>query len=315
LSSETQALIANRNPLHDLETSVSIAPGINFAAGSSVDLTGRFNGYDRFAGNANDGLFLINAAAPYSAQISGGNFVDATIALASDLRFSVGHASRSAAQSAFDVPLFSGLMQSTRSALFGRSADATFVSADWNFAPASGLNLTASGSAEQNSLAASVDQSKAALSKVSSNAIAASAHVGLGDGWVTTVSYSQGVTQLDLKPTNLLGASLDTRAYSVSVAKHGLFAENDSLGLAVSRPIEDFAGRLSVAPLNNTDGLGGNPLLPFGARPETDLELGYVTSFFNGALALQANAAYQMNVEGQNGTNSLTVLSRAKINF
>ena len=98
------------------------------------------------------------------------------------------------------------------------------------------------------------------------------------------------------------------------IAKHGLFAENDSLGLALSRPIADFASRLSVAPLNNGDDLG-NPLLPFGTKPETDLELGYVTSFFNGALNLQANAAYQMNVEGQNGTNSLTVLSRAKINF
>jgi hypothetical protein len=52
-----------------------------------------------------------------------------------------------------------------------------------------------------------------------------------------------------------------------------------------------------------------------GQTPETDLELGYVTSFFNGALALQANAGYQMNLAGQSGTNSLSVISRAKINF
>jgi hypothetical protein len=139
--------------------------------------------------------------------------------------------------------------------------------------------------------------------------------MGLGDGWVTTVAYTQDVTQLDLKPVNsLLHTNLDTRAYSISVAKHGIFAENDSLGLAVSRPIADFAGRLSVAPLNSSDPLT-SPILPFASKPETDLELGYVTSFFNGALALQANASYQMNVEGQNGTNALTVLSRAKINF
>jgi hypothetical protein len=43
--------------------------------------------------------------------------------------------------------------------------------------------------------------------------------------------------------------------------------------------------------------------------------LGYVTSFFNGALALQANAGYQMNLAGQSGTNSFSVISRAKINF
>lgn len=56
-----------------------------------------------------------------------------------------------------------------------------------------------------------------------------------------------------------------------------------------------------------------DPLL--GQIPDTDLELGYVTSFFNGALALQANAGYQMNLAGQSGTNSFSVISRAKINF
>ena len=49
--------------------------------------------------------------------------------------------------------------------------------------------------------------------------------------------------------------------------------------------------------------------------PETDLQLGYVTSFLDGALALQANAAYQMNYQGQTGATSLAVLSRAKIKF
>ena len=49
--------------------------------------------------------------------------------------------------------------------------------------------------------------------------------------------------------------------------------------------------------------------------PETDVELGYVTTFLDGALALQANAGYQMNLAGQKGQNSVTVLSRAKINF
>jgi hypothetical protein len=313
LSSETRALLANRNPLGNLETTASIAPGFDLSAGAGLDVTGRFNGFDSSAGHANDGLFLTATATPYSAQVSGGNFVGATIALASDLHFSIGHASLSAQQSAFDVPLFSLLTQPVRNALYGRSANASFASADWNFASWGGLSLSASTATQHNSLLANVELSKAALGKVSSNAVGASAHVSLGDGWVTTVAFTQDVTQLDLKPTNLLG-SLDTRAYSVSVAKHGLFAENDSLGLAVSRPIADFAGRLRVAPLNGTTDLG-NPLLPFGTRTETDLELGYVTSFFNGALNLQANAAYQMNAEGQNGNNSLTVLSRAKINF
>ena len=50
-------------------------------------------------------------------------------------------------------------------------------------------------------------------------------------------------------------------------------------------------------------------------RHETDLQLGYVTSFLDGPLALQANAAYQMNYQGQAGATSVSVLSRAKIKF
>lgn len=317
LSSETHALLAGRAPLQNLMTTAAIAPGLDLTVGSGVDLTGRFNGFDPHAGNTNDGLFLYSSTAPYSTLASGGNFVGATIALASDLHFSIGHASLTAPHSSFDVPLFSYLTQpdGLHGALYSRSGDATFASADWNFSSWGGLGVSASSTSEQNSLLASVNASRAALSKASSNSVGASAHVGLGDGWVTTVAYTQGVTQLDLKPVNsLLHTNLDTHGYSISVAKHGIFAENDSLGLAVSRPIADFAGRLSVAPLNSGDPLT-TPILPFASKPETDLELGYVTSFFNGALALQANASYQMNVEGQNGANALTVLSRAKINF
>ena len=51
------------------------------------------------------------------------------------------------------------------------------------------------------------------------------------------------------------------------------------------------------------------------AAPETDFHLGYVTTFLDGALALQANAAYQTNYQGQTGVNSVSLLSRAKIKF
>jgi hypothetical protein len=318
LSSEMSALLGNRSPLQSLAMTAAIAPGIDISAGNGLDLTSRFNSLDPRAASDTSGLFLNSATAPYGASVNGGNFVGVTVALASDLHFSVGHASLSANTPSFDLPLLSSLNApfGLRSGLYGHDASATVAGVNWNFSSWGGLELMGSSASTQNALTASVDASRAALSKASSNAVTASAKVGLGDGWVTTVSYAQGVTQLDLRPNNLLGANLDTRAYSVSVAKHGLFADNDSLGLAVSRPIQDFAGRMNVASLDDGNALtDATRLLPFGTKPETDLELGYVTSFFNGALNLQANAAYQMNVEGQNGANSLTVLSRAKINF
>ncbi|MBV8799195.1 MAG: hypothetical protein JO208_05245, partial [Alphaproteobacteria bacterium] len=85
------------------------------------------------------------------------------------------------------------------------------------------------------------------------------------------------------------------------------------------RPSDDYFGSISLADAgleNRVNLLGRYPGFALGRQAsETDIALGYVTTFFNGALALQANAGYEMNAGGQNGTNSLTVLSRAKINF
>ena len=49
--------------------------------------------------------------------------------------------------------------------------------------------------------------------------------------------------------------------------------------------------------------------------PESDVQLGYVTNFLNGAVSLQTNAAYQTNYQGQPGATSVSLLSRAKIKF
>src|ERR1700743_916806 len=85
LSGEMRALLANRNPLRNLETTAVLAPGFDVNAGAGVGMTGRVNGFDSSADNTNNGLFLTSSAAPYSAAVSGGNFAGATLALAGDL--------------------------------------------------------------------------------------------------------------------------------------------------------------------------------------------------------------------------------------
>jgi hypothetical protein len=147
------------------------------------------------------------------------------------------------------------------------------------------------------------------------------AHMQLGSGWVTSFSYDVGVTQLDLKPVPAFAEKPVTqgRSYTVAIAKHGLFGDADTLKLSVSRPSDEFIGNLNLGDA----GFAGpidlvstyHRITLTGEAAETDVGLGYVTTFFGGALALQANAGYQMNVAGQSGENSLTVLSRAKINF
>jgi hypothetical protein len=317
----------HRYDVRDLEVAAAIAPGVALNAGYNLDLAGRFNGYDLQASSAYDGLFLSGSAlnSPYTSFTSGGSFIGTTVALAPDLHFQAGGSMLSPYRGEFQVPVFSYLAQIEGPQLQfdQRTAQSAMAGVDWDFASWGGLGVTASNTTEQHGVLGGVTSGALAMAdSANTSALGASARVGFGDGWVTTVSYSQGVTQLDLKSNSLLTDAdlLHSRAYGVAVAKHGLFADDDSLGLAVSRPIEVFAGHLGITAATGIDANGNlitssaNSSLVSGT-PETDLELGYVTSFFDGALALQANAAWQMNVAGQGGTDSLAVLSRAKINF
>jgi hypothetical protein len=149
-------------------------------------------------------------------------------------------------------------------------------------------------------------------------ALGVSARVAFGNGWVTTASYNEGITQLDIKPgfTPSLADSLRTRSYGISIAKNGLFGD-DALGLAVSRPAFGADGSVFLTTPTGQSApqfFSHNNLLN-SATPETDIEVGYVTTFLDGSLALQTNASYQMNFAGQNGATSVSLLSRARIKF
>ncbi len=198
------------------------------------------------------------------------------------------------------------------------------ASLDWDYAEWGSLGLTASNSTSTLGLMGDVNVTPFSPASFTDNTATAgvAARVRLGDGWVTSFSYNIGVTQLSLKDTNAaLGGDggIQSRSYGVAIAKHGLFGEQDSLALSLSRRAEDYFGNVSLAGAGldeHVDLLSSYRRVSLsGDRQETDLALGYVTTFLDGALALQANAGYQMNVAGQSGLNSLTVLSRAKINF
>jgi hypothetical protein len=69
--------------------------------------------------------------------------------------------------------------------------------------------------------------------------------------------------------------------------------------------------RTAAASSPRATGRGGRCSSPAA----TDIEVGYVTTFLDGSLALQTNASYQMNFAGQTGANSVSLLSRARIKF
>ncbi len=143
-------------------------------------------------------------------------------------------------------------------------------------------------------------------------ALGISARIGFGEGWVTTVAYSEGITQLDLNTSALTAMDpVRSQSYGFSIAKQGIFGD-DALGIAVSRPLQTY-GSTNFANLSFASVLNSRP--GFDPAQESDFTVGYVTTFLDGALALQANAAYQVNANGEQGQDALSVLSRAQIKF
>lgn len=316
-----------RYGLRDFQLAMSVAPGVTVRAGYRTRMAGRINGYDAFGSGAYDGLFFSASAvnSPYLSLTDGGNYLQTSVRIADGLDLHFGAASLDRQQAEFAVPVFSTLDQLRNPQRFAnlRQAQATEAGVSWNFARWGGLGVTASNITERNGLLGGVNSnSLSMLRSAKTTAIGLTARFGFGEGWVTTVSYNEGITRMNLQP-NGIGSNADTfrsRAFGVAVAKHGLFGNSDSLGLALSRPVQVYNGGVNLAPISRVDsssalGLGYDHVSLAGATPETDVELGYTTTFFDGALALQANAGYQMNFAGQSGTNALTVLSRAKINF
>ncbi|MGA9796916.1 MAG: hypothetical protein WBQ17_15440 [Rhizomicrobium sp.] len=191
-------------------------------------------------------------------------------------------------------------------------AQASFAGVSWNVARGASLSLIAAQSTANDPF------EKPALNSLakSQRAVSAGASAELGSNWVTTISYGQGTSQLNLRSGNLLGDDdlLHSHTLALSIAKRGLFGNNDSLDIGIARKLQSYTPNIDFS---GGDGLDTGPLPKSNALtvPETDFEVGYVTTFLDGALALQANAGYQANVYGQNGQNALTVLSRAKFNF
>jgi hypothetical protein len=142
-------------------------------------------------------------------------------------------------------------------------------------------------------------------------ALQVSARFNLSHNWFVTAEFGQGRTQM--RPAGApVVSSLDAQTFALAVVGRGVFGD-DAVGFALSRPALGSVGSFGSLARSTTD-------LPAvmaaaGRTPETDFQLGYITSFLGGKLALQTNAAYQVNPQGQTGASAVSVLSRAKIKF
>jgi hypothetical protein len=284
----------------------STALNINLAldTGYNLDLTQRFDNYNGRLSPLLDGTSFVGLA-------NGGRYAGLTYMPAPDLRLRLGVQLKSNRLDAlaYDPALSLQNLPLTwdngeqRSLLAGMSFDLT----DW-----AGVNLSGIVNEQKGEPAGAQLFTNLAPGAITS-AINVSAHVDFGGGWVTTAAFSDGLTQLDQKSAE---ASLDSQSYSLAIAKHGLFGQ-DAVGFSFSRPSPSLLdnGLDVVAASGDLPPVFIANNRPLGSTTETDLQLGYVSYFLDGALALQANAGYQMNYQGQTGANSLSVLSRAKIKF
>jgi hypothetical protein len=184
-----------------------------------------------------------------------------------------------------------------------RETATTTASINWNFSDWGGLAVTASRATGNAAMLGVISGPMGAAGTVDTMSLGISARVGFGEGWVTTIAYSGGVTQLDLNRNGLLSSaeSVSSRGFGLALAKTGLFGE-DAIGISVSRPLQIYNGAIGAA-------------LAGAQARESDVELGYVTTFLGGTLALQANAAYQLNPAGYEGESAVTGVARARLKF
>lgn len=287
--------------------STILSPELAMDSGHGIDVASRFLAYD---GEIQP--FLSAVSAPYLSLANGSRYSGFTFVPAANLRLRAGVAINSERldQFSFDPGAPTGPLALTFDASQSKSL---LGGLSWDASSVFGLDMTAISS-QRSGIPIGFDN-PAVAPKVATQALGVAAHMDIGQGWVTTASFSEGLTQLDQRDTSA-PASLHEQSYSFAIAKHGLFGD-DALGLSFSRPAPSMAGPFAtgltasgdLAPLVVAQGLTSS------RATESDFQLGYVTNFLDGAVALQTNAAYQTNFQGQPGATSVSLLSRAKIKF
>ena len=286
-------------------SSVLLGPNLALDSGRGLDLAARFTGRDQP---------LSAVTAPYLALANGGRYSGITFVPSEKLRLRAGVAT---ARDRLDRFHFDAGAPTGPLALTYDAAQSNSILGGVAFDPSRGLGFDISAIANQRSgVPLGFGNAAGIAPRSSSQALTVAAHMNIGQGWVTTASFSEGMTQLDQR----IGPATNLReqSFSFAIAKHGLFGD-DALALGFSRPAPSLAG--SLAGLSASTDLPlivaqGAPTLRPGVRaPENDFQLGYITNFMDGAVALQTNAAYQTNFQGQPGATSVSLLSRAKIKF
>ena len=294
-------------PRSSFAASLPLSSSFALDSGFNTDVAQRFANFDALKSPLLDNATVLALA-------NGGAYAGATWMPSATLHLRAGASLRNNRLDSFSFNPVSSFLPSAADTSQSRSllAGATWDLSDWSAIGLTAVHTEQSGAP----FGANPLGNLSTSSQVSANALSVAARLKLGSNWVTTASadIAGSLAQLDQRAAPQPAA--ETRSYAIAIAKHGLFGD-DALGFSFSKPMpgvldngfDMVTASGDVPPMF----VAGNHFA--SQTPETDLQLGYVTSFDNGAVALQANAAYQMNYQGQTGATSLSVLSRAKIKF
>ena len=292
-------------PTSPLASSLLLSPNLALDFGKGLDVA------SRFSGNTNS-PFLSAVTAPYTALANGGRYTGITLVPQDNLRIRLGASFNDERldRFQFDTSAPTGPL-----ALSYDAGQSKTLLAGLSFDLTNAFGLDVTGIASQRSgIPLGFTRDNGLTPKSTTTALDISAHMDFGRGWVTTASFSEGMTQLNPQLA-FAGGTLREQSYSVAIAKRGVFGD-DVLGLAFSRPAPSMSGSFSALSAVGDMPLTVAPRVPLTNRAqETDIQVGYVTNFLDGAVALQTNAAYQTNTQGQPGATSVSLLSRAKIKF
>ncbi|HET7086512.1 MAG TPA: hypothetical protein VFI23_17220 [Rhizomicrobium sp.] len=287
-------------------SSAVLAPNLALDFGRGVDIASRLTNYDNAVSP-----FLSSIAAPYLSLADGGRYTGMTFVPSDNLRVRLGTAINDERLDRFRFD--AGAPIGPLALTYDASQTKSLLGAlSFDVSRALGLDVTAIAS-ERSGLPLGFSRDAGIAPRASTAALSVSAHMELGQSWVTTASFSEGLTQLDPRGT-FAGGTLREQSYSFSVAKRGVFGD-DALGVSFSQVPPSLSGGFSMLSASGDLPLTVAQGMPLNRAPETDFQLGYVTNFLDGAVALQTNAGYQTNARGQPGATSVSLLSRAKIKF
>jgi hypothetical protein len=276
-------------------TTATLTPTFALDGGYRIDTAQRFGSFEH--------AFSPLLGNGYLSLADGGRYGGITVVPASDLRLRLGFSNWTGR---LDNATFNGVAATGLANVYDPShVDSLLAGVTWDMNDWVGVGVNAISST-RTGLPANY---AAGAPSASTNAVQVSARFNLGNDWVTTADFATGVTELH----DRAGAtSLGAQSYAITIAKRGVFGD-DAVGFSLSRPAPGMVD--SFTSLTAPGDLPAMMLNSGKAAPETDFQLGYVTSFLGGKLALQANAAYQLNPQGQTGATAVSVLSRAKIKF